>query len=133
MSGSLFRNASPDHVLLGRIRKRELDDEPDASQERRIDDFLFVRGQNRQPAIALQLLEQVVDLDISIAVMAPSPSCVCRTGHRPHRTRGWHQLLRQPQNSLKVLFCLANVLADHFAEVDSVQIQPQLACKGLGG
>src|SRR5207237_387808 len=62
-------NPPPDFRAMLRIRKWEVNEETNALEKRAIQAFVAVGGEDRQPLIFFRPLEQVAQLDISIAVV----------------------------------------------------------------
>src|SRR5205085_8793326 len=60
----------PNLLSLGCRRHGEVDDEAEPSHERRVERALHVRREYGETAERLHALEQVVDLDVRVAVVA---------------------------------------------------------------
>src|SRR5204863_1007833 len=64
------KGAGPDGPSLCQTWKREIDDEPQPTEERLIERALHIGREDRQPRVRLHPLEQVVDLDVGVAIVA---------------------------------------------------------------
>src|SRR5260370_30502459 len=60
----------PHAPALRRSREWEVDDEAQAAREGRVEGALHVGGENCQAPVGFHTLQQVVDLDVGVAVMA---------------------------------------------------------------
>ena len=87
---------------------------------------MHVGGEDRQPAIGLHALQQVVDLDIGVAVVAVLHLAALaeqRVGLVEEQDRA--AVLGRVEQPAQVLLGLADVFADHGGEIDAVEVQPQ--------
>src|SRR6266545_942323 len=131
----LFReDAAPDLLPLRRFGERELDDEAEAAQERRVERVLEVRGEDREPAVGLHALEQIADLDVGVAVVAVLDlGTFAEQGVGLVEEEDGPAFLGGVEHLAQVLLGLADVLADHGREVDAEEVEPELAGEDLGG
>src|SRR5581483_938795 len=124
----------PDLLPLRAARKLEVDDEAQAAQERAIQSAFHVGGQNCEPAIRLHLLEQVVDFDIRVTVVAVfhlTAFAKERIGFVEEENRS--PVLSGVKQTPQILLRLSDVLADHSREINAIQIQPQYVRDHFGG
>ena len=120
----------PDPLALGRAGKRELDHEAQAAQERGVERRLHVRREDRQPAVRLHALQQVVDLDVGVAVVAVLDLAALaeqRVGLVEEQDRA--AVLGGVEQPAEVLLGLADVLADHRRQVDPVEVEVELGAR----
>ena len=90
--------------------------------------LLRLRGEDRQAAVRLHPLQQVVDLDVGVAVVAVLDLAALaeqRVGLVEEQDRA--AVLGRVEDAAQVLLGLADVLAHHAGEVDPVEVEPQLA------
>ncbi len=116
------------------VGERERDDESQPAQERLVEGTTHVGRQHREPPVGLHPLEQVVDLDVGVAVVAvlhltAAAEQRVRLVEEQQRTT----LLGGVEQFAQVLLGFADVLAHHGRQVDAVQIQPELPCQHLRG
>src|SRR5207244_11882488 len=93
-----------------------------------------VGGQDRQSPVRLHALQQVADLDVGVAVVAVSDLRALaeqRVGFVEQQYGP--AVLGGVEYAAQVALGLADVLADHLAEIDPIEIEPQLAGEDLGG
>src|SRR5205814_9691655 len=64
-----WEHTFPDPTTFLRRREREFDDEPQAPDERRVESGAAVRRKDRQARVLLHSLQEVVDLDVRIAIV----------------------------------------------------------------
>src|SRR5262249_17817199 len=99
----------------------------------RIERAFHVRRQDREPAIRLHALQEVVDLDVGVAIVA-----VLHLAALPEERVGLVEeedgatVLCRVEETAEVLLRLADVLAHDRGEVDAIQIQAQLVRDPLG-
>ena len=94
-----------------------------------------VGRQDRQAAVGLHPLQQVVDLDVGVAVVAVLDLAALaeqRVGLVEEQDRA-AALSAASNSAAQVLLGLADVLADHGGQVDAVEVEPQLVGDDLGG
>ena len=121
----------PAQLAVGR---REVQDEAQPPHERGVHVALQVRGQDGDAVVGLEPLEQVADLDVRVAVVR-----VLDLGAAAEERVG---LVEQQQavagldlveDLRERLLGLADVLRDDLAEVDAVEVEPELVRQAAGG
>ncbi len=125
---------TPDLRALGCVRKRKTHDESQPAQKSRIDRALYVGREDCEAAIRFHPLQQVADFHIGVAIVA-----VLDVTALPEERVGLVEeqdaaaLLGCVENATQVLLGLTYVLADDLAQIDAIQIEPQLVREHLGG
>ena len=91
---------------------------------------LHVGREDRQAAIGLHALQQVVDLDVGVAVVAVLHLAALaeqRVGLVEEQDRA--AVLGRVEQAAQILLGLADVLADDRRQVDAVEVEPQLVAR----
>jgi hypothetical protein len=79
-------------------------------------------------------LQEVVDLDVSVAIVAVLDlAALAEEGVGLVEEQDGAALFRGVEKLAQILFGLADILADHRREVDAIQCQAQLAGEYFGG
>ena len=131
---SAREDAPPDLGALRGVGKGELNDEADAPQKRRVERALHIGRQDRQTAIGFHPLQQIADLDVGVTVVAVLDLAAFaeqRVGLVEEQDGA--AVFRGVEDAPQVLFGLADVLADHLAEIDAIEIEPQFVGEHFGG
>src|SRR5204863_7707201 len=129
-----WEDPAPDLRALMRVGERKLDGEAEASQKGWIEGLPLVRREDREAAVGLHPLQEVADLDVRVAVVAVlhlAAPAEERIGLVEEQDRA--ALVGGVEEPAEVLLRLADVLADDGAEVDPVEVEPQLPREDLGG
>ena len=103
------------------------------AQKGRIQSTLHIGGKNCQAAEGLHALQQIIDLDVSIAIvavlhlaaLAKERVCLIKEQNRPSILCGVKELFQ-------VLLRLPDVLANHLREIDAIEVHLQLIGDYLG-
>ena len=117
----------PDRLALRRTGEREFTMKRSRRMKAGVERALHVGGEDRQAAIGLHALQQVVDLDVGVAVVAVLDLAALaeqRVGLVEEQDRA--AVLGGVEQAAQVLLGLADVLADHRRQIDAVEIEPQL-------
>ena len=102
----------------------------EAAQERRVDVFPAVAGEDGDPTEILQSLKQIVDLDIRVTVVS-----VLHFGALAKERVGFIKekngagLLRAVENPGEVLFRFADVFAQDTCQIDSDEVKAEFLSK----
>ena len=124
----------PDRLSLGRSREGKAHNKPQAPQESRVQRALHVGRQDGEPAIRFHPLQQVVDLDIGIAVMAVfdfTAFAKQSVGFVEEENRA--AVLRRVEHAPQILLGLSDVFAYHRRQIDAIQVQAQIVGDHFGG
>src|SRR5690606_28545186 len=108
--------------------------ELETAQERLIQVGSQIGRQDGNAIIGLHTLEQIADLQISVAVMGildPRPFTEDSVGLIKKEDRV--ATLRLAKDSLQILLRLPNVLTDQAGKVNLIEVQSQVACDHLSG
>ena len=122
-------HALPDAAPMCRVGEGEVDDETQPPHEGGIERGLAVGRQNREPAKILHPLQQIVDLDIGVAVVA-----VLDLGALAEQRVGLVEeqddaaALGGGEDAAQIALGLADIFADDAGEIDAVEIEPQTGC-----
>src|ERR1039457_2422229 len=99
-----------------------------------IDGLPLIGGQDGHAPVVLHALQQVVDLDVGVAVVAV-PDLAAASEERVGLVEEQQgaALVGGVEHLAQVAFSLADVFADHAGQVDPVQGQPEFTGDDLGG
>jgi len=123
---------TPDLRACRLVRKRERDGEADPAQERRVETLLEVGGQDRQAPVRLHPLEEVANLDVGVTVVAVLHlAALAEQGIGLVEQQDGPAVLGGVEHPPQVLLRLADVLADDLAQVDPVQVEPEVVGEDL--
>ena len=105
----------------------ELHDKSEPAQKRGIDVLLEIGGEDRESAILFHPLQQVTQFDIGETVVG-----IFHIGALEEKSIGFLEekdgaaCLRGGEKAAKILFRLADELADHRREIDAVEIESKV-------
>ena len=89
--------------------------------ERIVDLSAIASGEGRDAAVFFDSLEEIIDLDIGVTIVAViSPPCVCLRAHRLRRKEDRTILLCCSEDAPQILFRLANIFGHDGAQIDAV-------------
>ena len=127
-------HAPPDPQPVLAARRREVDRVVHPARERLVDVAAEIRREDHQAAVLLELLQQVRDLDVGVAVVrilhlrALAEERV-RLVEEEDRVRAFGG----GEDPVEVLLGLPDVLRDDGGQVNAEELEPELARQHLGG
>ena len=124
----LGQATTPDLFARFDIRTREIDDEPQAAQERGVEVLPQIGRQDREALVRLHALQQVGDFDVRVAIVrvlhftSLAEQCVRFVDEeRGPRAAGI------VEHAIDVLLGVADVLADDARQIDAQDLHAQAA------
>src|SRR6266566_298350 len=129
----------PHALALSQTRKWEGYDETQAAHEGSVQGTFHVGGQNSKAAIRLHALQQVIDLDIGVAVVAVLDfAAFAEEGIGLVEEEDGPAILRGIEEAAQVFLGLADVFAYDRREVDAIEVEAQgvgddFGCHRLAG
>ena len=123
-----------DSFRRGFLRGWDADDEIKPPRQRVVDLSAFVGGENRDAGVFLDSLEEIVDFDVGVTVVAIMHlSAFAKERIRFVEKEDRTTLPRRIEDASQILLRLATIFRDDGAQIDTVQFFSQIAGQSVGG